>query len=416
MRDGAKTVGDASAVGNILRRMKHSFFTTADRPPQSRLARWLGALRQARKLKLFTATGVEPHSQLPLTILGGGQRQKNYLFRRAFQPPIRETPRGQQKLTDLFQSTAALASECSLIIVECARPETSAPPGWFFLPGWVTGEVALPLPERVAKSEKVKSDLRRIRRLQYEFVITHGAKAHREYYRTMHLPLVRQSHGDTASFDPLAEIRPHFTRHELLLVRKKAAPTAALGGAMILYERGVPRLQTFGIREGDPALAHDGTLCALYHFSFQHLTDQGCTRAHTGRARPFLRDGVLRYKRKWGNTLTGSFWHWYSPGFALKILAYTPATKAVLAHNPFIFETSGQLHGAVFTEAARPLARDLVTQLVKDFFYPGLARLVIHCFQPRDARRPDELPPELADRVVIRDADELLASKTSPAD
>jgi hypothetical protein len=213
-------------------------------------------------------------------------------------------------------------------------------------------------------------------------------------------------------FDPLAELRPLFTPHELLLLRKRGT-SEPVAGAMMLHERGIPRLYTFGVRDGDPTLVRDGAICALYHFCIEHLTARKFARVHTGRARPFLRDGVLNYKRKWGNRISGSFWHWFAPGFALKILALTPATKSFLQHNPFIFETNGQLHGVVFTDAARPLARETIAQLAKDFFYPGLDKLVIYCFHANDSAALDEIPPELAGRVWVRAASELVEAKTS---
>jgi hypothetical protein len=360
------------------------------------------------KLPLLRMTGPERHSGQSLTLLCGMQRQNNsFLLGLAFAGLPTEQFGGKADLKSVLQTSGAWGTDASLLLLNAdePRPEWAGGRGWFFIPGWVNGEIALPLPDHVAKSEKVKADLRRIRRQQFEVELTRGAPAHREYYRTMHLPFVRRAHGEAAMFDPLAELRPLYTPHELLLLRRRD-DRAPVAGALLLHERGVPRLSTFGVRAGDPALVRDGAICALYHFCLAHLTARKFTRVHTGRSRPFLRDGVLNYKRKWGNRITGSFWHWFAPGFALKILALTPATKSFLQHNPFICETAGELHGVVFTDAVRPLTHATVAQLAKEFFYPGLDKLVVYCFQPAVAA-PDEIPPALAQQIVIRPAEEL---------
>ncbi|MFM2293688.1 MAG: hypothetical protein RLZZ350_101 [Verrucomicrobiota bacterium] len=379
--------------------------------PLATIARWL----RPTKLPLFRIVGVEPHSQLSLTLLCGVQRQnKSFLLGLAFAGLPAEQLIGKADLKFVLQTSVAQETDASLLMLTAdqPRPEWAGGNGWFFIPGWVNGEIALPLPDRVAKSEKVKSDRRRIRRQQYEVEIKRGAKAHRDYYRTMHLPFVRRAHGDAAMLDPLAELRPLFTPHELLLLRKRGE-SEPVAGAMLLHERGVPRLSTFGVRDGDLQLARDGAICALYHFCLAHLTAQNFPRVHTGRARPFLRDGVLNYKRKWGNRITGSFWHWFAPGFALKILALTPATKSFLQHNPFICETAGELHGVVFTDALRPLRSEIIAQLAKDFFYPGLDKLVIYCFRPACGSALDEIPAEFAARIFIRAADERVGTNAS---
>ncbi len=355
--------------------------------------------------------GVEKNSGLPLTILCGlTQQNKSFFLGLAFQGSPKEQRVGKIPLKTLLQSKPEAAAECSLIVVETEkpRPELAQAGGWFFIPGWVNGEIRLPLPDSVLNSHQVRSDLRRVRRQQYEYTITHGVIPHRHYYRTMHRPFIRRSHGDAAFFDPLAEFRPLFTKHDLLLLHKHGVNEPPLAGAMILHECGIPRLYTFGVRDGDQTLVRDGAICALYHFCIEHLKAGNFTRVHTGKVRPFLRDGVLKYKRKWGNIITGGFWSGYAKGFALKILSLTPVTKAFLQKNPFIFEVEGELRAAVFTDAQAPLASDEVRKIAYEHFHPGLSKLVIYCFRLVESSSAGNVPPEYSGRIFIRSANELV--------
>jgi hypothetical protein len=159
-----------------------------------------------------------------------------------------------------------------------------------------------------------------------------------------------------------------------------------------------------GIRDGNRDYVKEGAGGALYHFGLQYLQEKGFTKAFLGWSRPFLRDGVLQFKRRWSQRLMAS----YPNGYGLKILSDTPAAKAFLCNNPFIFKRRGLLHGAVFVAADRPLTADDIQGLDRDYFYPGLSRLFIYCLGQDDPRMPDGLPAELAARIELRGAKDLM--------
>lgn len=352
-------------------------------------------------------SGAERHSGSPLTLACNMNRHNtSYFYDLAFAGAPQECLLGK------FRPSAAHSSagldDCSLLVVDVKKPRREWGSKWIFIPGWLNGEIALPLADSVWRNQSVRSDLRRIRRQNFEFEVTHDAAQFRDYNRNMHVPFIVRTHGAAAFFDPLAEWRPRFTKHDLLLVRRRGDRGPAIGGGLILYERRGARFCTLGVRDGNPAHIRAGVLSALYHFVFQHVTARGFSKINIGRSKPFLRDGVLCYKRKYSNTITGSCWNWYAPGFALKILSFTPAVKSFLQHNPFVFDDGGRLLAAAFTDAPRPLSRDVISRLAEECLHPGLDRLVIHCFQSLKIAASDEIPADLAGKVFIRDADELV--------
>ncbi len=363
------------------------------------------ARRWLRPHQVMLARVESVDGQPPLAILcSAASQNKNYFFRLAFGGIPRETALGRVKLRDLFRQDLATKHDCSLVVVETNRSHYDwlQQDGWFFIPAWVNGEVNLPIPEEFMKRESVKSDLRVIRRSGFAYAVTHDEARLRDYYQQMHLPFVRKNYGEEALLVAYDEQRKKCQAFDLLLVHKPSQPGHDLAGTLILYDHGCPRLWSVGVRADGTDHVREGILAAMYHFSFQHLCARGETRLNLGSSRALLRDGVLNFKRKMSQAITGSSWQ----GFALKIAALTPATKKFLLENPFIFAVGDQFHGAVFVADALSVER--LQQMDKDFFHPGLIRLVIYTFRDEETFSPATLPPPLAGRVAIRRASELV--------
>jgi hypothetical protein len=70
----------------------------------------------------------------------------------------------------------------------------------------------------------------------------------------------------------------------------------------VAIERGdVFWLAYLGTRDGDPAvMRRSGGLAALYDFAIRLAQQRGAQLIDMGRSRPWLTDGVTRYKWKWG--------------------------------------------------------------------------------------------------------------------
>jgi hypothetical protein len=366
--------------------------------------RWL----RPHKITLVKVESVD--GQPPLAVLcSAASQNKNYFFRLAFGGPPRETVLGRVKLRDLFRPNFAVEKNCSLIVVETNQSHYDwlKQDGWFFIPAWVNGEVSLPIPGEFMKRDTVKSDLRKIRRNGFAYAVTHDEARFHDFHQQMHLPFIRKTHGEEALLLTYGESRKKCEAFDLVLVHQQSRPGHDLAGIMIVYDAAYPRLWSLGIREDGVDHVQEGIISALYHFSFEHLITCGVTRLNLGSSRALLRDGVLNFKRKLSQTITGGSWQ----GFALKIVDFTPGTKKFLLENPFIFTVGDQFHGAVFVADALSLER--VQQIDKDCFHPGLTRLVIYTFRDEETFSPASLPPPLAGRVTIRRASELVTPPVS---
>lgn len=106
------------------------------------------------------------------------------------------------------------------------------------------------------------------------------------------------------------------------------------------------------MRDGDTRHVHNGVIAAIYHFSLLHLAELGYSRADVGESRPFLVDGVLRYKAKWGLRLYPGTPKW----FALTLTRPSPGANAFLVNNPFVYQADAHWHAALFRDAPSPPA------------------------------------------------------------
>jgi hypothetical protein len=265
---------------------------------------------------------------------------------------------------------------------------------YFYIPMWVQGDVDLPRDK--AALRRVNGDLRRIRRHALEFEVTSDPQKFNDFYHHMYLPYITATFGDCAGITPYRHEKYFFNTGELILIKNQEG---SIAGQVIQYAENGPILRDVGVRDGNRAYVKQGAACALYHFGFQHLESKGHKGAWLGWSRPWLNDGVLRFKRKWAQQISDA----YSCGseFALRILSPSPATSAFLCNNPFLFNRDGLLYGAVFVSADPPLTSESIRRIDKDFFHPGMTRLFVFHSEVLSELSPDLVPADCAQRIEL---------------
>jgi hypothetical protein len=368
---------------------------------------WLRRRLRPQKISLCRMEGVAAAGGLPLAIRCGAEhQQKEYLRQLFFTGVTRETEPVTIRQSDAFRPQNG--RNCGLVILETHQGlyEWLNDGGWFFLPQWVRGTVELPIAEKTLRNDTFRSIRRRIRQQEFEYTAVRTAEQFKDFYDNMHVPYITGTHGTAAVMRSHAELwaRASEAGFDLIMVRKLSQPGVFLSGCLMIYEAEGPRLWTVGVRDGNIELVREGALSALYLFCFEHLVKQGFARVNLGGSRPFLQDGVLTLKKRLSQTISSGTWE----GFALKVMELTPATRAFLAGNPFLFRIKDRFHGAVFSGA--PLTAKTVVELERTHFYPGMDKLRLYFFEWNDQFRAADLPPEVAARVEVRKAAELVSS------
>lgn len=247
----------------------------------------------------------------------------------------------------------------------------------------------------------MRSDVRRIEDAGLKGRVTRDPERFDDFYHNMYVPHVTKAHGASVYVNPYDTMKTRLEDSDLVLIRDGEQDVA---GMMIVYDQGRPRLWSAGVRNGDHRHLDRGALTAVYRFSCDHLASKGFDSVSMGLSRPFLKDGVLRYKRKWAQKIVGSV----PDRIALKAAAETHATASFLQNNPFIFESSGELQGAVFLSEQDALLPQTARRMKKLYFHDGLSRLNLFSTHADAARDGALLPAAVAfqhcDRLGRRSA------------
>jgi hypothetical protein len=303
----------------------------------------------------------------------------------------REHDLGRVWLWQLSSSRWVRKRDCSLVFIQ-ADPFLQRfldQDDWFFIPLWISGTVKLPVSDHVLKSKSMRSDVRRIEEAGLQGRVTRDPERFDDFYHNMYVPHVTKAHGSSVYVNPYDTMRTRLEDGDLVLIRDGEQDIA---GMMIVYDHDRPRLWSAGVRNGDHRHLDRGALTAVYRFSCDHLARKGFDSASMGLSRPFLKDGVLRYKRKWAQKIVGSV----PDRIALKVVGDTHVTGAFLRNNPFIFESSGELQGAVFLSEQDALHPDTARRMKKLYFHDGVSRLILFSPHAEAARDGSLLPAAVA--------------------
>lgn len=353
-------------------------------------ASWYDRIRRLR-LEVWRITGEERESNLPLSIglCVLTKEYKSYLLDLIFGSSFQEQYFGRIWIWNVFKKIPQVLSGCSAIVAEIHESHLSflGSSIGFVIPAWVTGETNLPLDPRMLRHKSVQSDIRKIRHQRLEFEITRAPEQFADFYQNMYIPHIERVHGEGAFFASREALKAHFDNGDLLMVKKQ---DDCIAGMLITYSGGCPHLRCLGVRDGNPDYVSDGAIAAAYEFSLRYLEEKGYRKVRLGLSRAFLRDGVIRYKKKWSQRIVRASTH----KFCLKILSDTDTTRVFLQNTPFIFESLGKLSGAIFVGTDVLLTPQLLQRLYNEHFHIGLSRLVVFTFRRDRAGKQKENEPD----------------------
>jgi len=348
--------------------------------------------------------GQETSTKDNLTVLyAGGNLTKNYLSNLLFAPPYGETYLGWKWCWKLSRIIKQMGSDCSLVAREVSQPlcPLFQKKNSFYIPLWVRGEIDIPDEKaEIFKNETLKSDLRKIRKNNFSFDVTSELSHLENFYWNMYIPYITKRHGQLG-FVMGHEIMEHeFKNCELLLIKKDAGYIA---GTLIVYSKQGVRLWSLGIKNGDREHINNGAIGALFYFSYLYLKQKGYKKINLGGSRPFLHDGVLRYKKKWNQKII------YADvrGLLVQPLLNRAGVKGFFLNNPFIFRQKGHLNVALFVESNQLLDDKAFAMILKEYYLPGISKLFIYRYGEGSGATDTTVPAELNENVEIQSAEDL---------
>jgi hypothetical protein len=282
---------------------------------------------------------------------------------------------GRGYFWDVSNKTEKSGEVCSLIVTEALKIRRGSfkKQGYFYIPGWVHGEIAIPSDfSCLINNRSVHSDLNMIKKHNLGFVVTRDLSRFHQFYYEMYLPLIQSRYGSSAFLHEYDSVQSKFKKCVLLLVKKDGTDIA---GIMVSNSKTRGHLWALGVKNGNSEYIKEGAIGALYYYALQYLQQKDCRTVDAGTTRAFLKDGVLRYKKKWGLKIIRD-----SPaGFFIKTMDGSAGVRGFLLNNPFITTDNAGLGAVVFTEEEN-LGKIAFEKIRKNHSYTGLKKLILCSF------------------------------------
>ncbi len=344
------------------------------------LMRRLSILFRLFRGSAYELKGPEKHGGHDLTaVFMGSRASRAYLSNLLFRgnPAVRALGRfSRRKIVSLLDETHPRAD---LIFLESPPLLSSLfrKRGCLIIPQWVGTRLETTGPgESILKatgSKPLREDLRRIRRQKYRYRVSRNHEDFDFYYHRMHVPYVSHRFDDLTLLTRYEVMKRLWQKGFLVLVWEEGREQEVSGGLCFIRDDTF-YLRTIGVLDGRKEFVSQGALAAVKYFALRLAAEAGCGFFDFGLSRPFLRDGVLVYKKKWGGRLIPSP---RNPGmWAFKVLRFHGGTLSFLEHNPLIFDALGEPAGLVF-HAGGPLSPTDISVMKKTFFHRGMKALWI---------------------------------------
>jgi hypothetical protein len=327
------------------------------------------------RVDIWILTGEERVSGQPITVFFSGQIENcNYIASLVFHEGKFKTSHRKMWSWRVWRMLDTTNLPYSLIWIQTNQVPRflTDRPGCFVIPSWIAGEIVVSQTlERCKKSDSIKTDLRHIKQHRFEYKVTRDHEEIERFYSTMYLPYVRQTHGNRAFVSTLDELKREAGTAELLFVEQDGKQLAGIYLGNRKHDC-IDALE-LGVTEGDHSLVKIGVLSAIYYYTILHAAQRGIAKVYLGGVRPFLKDGTLQYKKKWGLHITGKL-HTLPDLIVFQPRLGSAAVKSYLKNNPFVYEEQGTFRAAVFLDAGQdlPVTGETASKLCKAYCLPGL--------------------------------------------
>jgi Acetyltransferase (GNAT) domain len=171
------------------------------------------------------------------------------------------------------------------------------------------------------------------------------------FYENLYVKYLQKRHQNPAILE-FDFIKNYYLENngEIIFIKKD---TQVVGGGVCHLVGETYFLRVLGLT--DESLVKDGAIAALYYYSILKAQERGAKYVDFGLSRPFLSDGVLVYKRKWGGSIRKD--HENNHVLYLKnllknglIILEDNTLKAVITGNDDIFSRKYPDEGIEFKE------------------------------------------------------------------
>ena len=342
---------------------------SGDPPVKSLLSNIRASVRRWRLAK-WKVTGNERISGLPISMTYFGHDFGfGTMVQKVFDPAFSASRTGFAwlgapgvPLTPSDQSSDIVAIE-----LDYDRWKVRDTGAGYYLPLWTRTEIILVDARRlVKKSSSLKDDLRKIRKNKVVCEVSNSHDDLRNFYFHIYKPYILARHGSLSVPDPWEKCAQMANNGELIVAKDDTG--RIIGGHLLEMDNEKIHARLIGLISDDREILKKGAMAALYLASFDRAEFYGFDRIFFGATGPFLNDGLLGFKKKWGLRLLNECIN----GMWLQFNNASAGVESFLVHNPFIYRNAEKVHGAVFSVDAASMNDQNLQILYSRYYLPGM--------------------------------------------
>jgi hypothetical protein len=250
--------------------------------------------------------------------------------------------------------------------------------GFFLVPPWVLQAIDVTRPlDELCSSRDARRTLRDIDAEGFDAIVRRDKASFEFFYERIYRATIVARHGDQGLLREPTYLRLGLRHGAIIFIRSAGTVVA---GALNVRRFASPVVDNWsgGVLDADPVWLRRHADAATYlHSIYWARSQPGCTTLGLTAARPFLNDGLFRFKRKWGAHVLA-----YPRSGRVLAIAFHRATTGVvsfLERNPFVARSRAGLVGIAASMTA-PVEADTI-------WSAGLERLyVLGPYRPRAKR------------------------------
>jgi len=220
--------------------------------------------------------------------------------------------------------------------------------------------------------KSTKDDIRKIKKYGFTYEFTSDPKKFELFYQNIYLPFILDRHGKQVLPEAIdyLEIKTMFEKGRLLLVKENRE----IISGFVIYSQSKTAVFMYAGVKLEPDYLTKSAGSALYYFFINWAKKQGFKVLKFGGARPFLEDGLFRYKRKWGMTAKISSTIYGVLGFKSSEGNVEKAMKFI-ENNPLMYIEQDELKAMIFMPKITSV--ETIQKIWKKYYTPGLSELTI---------------------------------------
>jgi hypothetical protein len=302
------------------------------------------------KLTCYLISGKEKTSNLEIKILFFGENNNfSYILDQLFSEEPKIKILGKESLRSIVNIYKKNKNYADAFFIKCDRfyQRFLEKKGCKIIPEYVSlkVDVSKQFTDIYKKFNKsAKEDIRKVKKGRYSYEITDDLKKIKFFYERMYIPYSYKRYGNLAICSTFSAIRHLVERGSKLMLIKKNDDYVF--GCLFFFSNNTIIGTHAGIIDGQEELLKEGVSSASYYFAIIYSKKLNFKYLDFGTCRPFLNNGLFRYKKKWGASVEHA--ESIFSVFGFNTIYKKGGLKEFLLHNPFISNHKNNLEGNIF--------------------------------------------------------------------